>query len=375
MITIIFSSIVLLIVGTICIQWYKGIRNMPFITQKATDSLSPNETVSVIIAAKDEEKDLASTIRSLMNQSYSNMEVIVVNDRSVDGTGRLLDQLSSAFPSLHMIHIKELPTGWLGKNHALYKGYKASSGQWLLFADADITFHERAVERSISYAKAANLDHLALLPENKGGSFFYRMFYIFWSIIGVWNFIAAGHAGVGAFNFMKREVYKKAGTHKAIALRPDDDMKLGKTIVDGGFNQKLGFGNGVISIQWYDTLREMVRGLEKNLFAFMQYRISIVIAATLGILSFHVSPFFLVFYPSFWVSTLSAYVLLIYVFMYVKNKRYFSHPWWLVVTVPLCALIFLYCLWRSMWKTYRRGGVEWRGTTYGLDELKGRKRE
>ncbi|RNA66829.1 glycosyltransferase [Alteribacter keqinensis] len=373
MIIFIYSSTVLLFVTMICLQWYCGIRKMPFITREPDPVSTDEALVSVIIAAKDEETEIESTLRSLMAQSYTNLEVIAVNDRSDDRTGAILDRLRGEFPALQVIHIHELPTGWLGKNHALYKGYEQSRGDWLLYADADILFSEKAVADSLYFARTKSLDHLALLPENRGGTLPYRIFYTFWGIIGVWNFIAAGHAGVGAFNLMKRDVYKHAGTHKAIALRPDDDLKLGKTIVDAGYKQQLGFGNGIISIQWYETLKDMSLGLEKNLFAFMQYRLSFVLLATAGVLSFHVTPFILVFHPDVIVQLLSAAVVVLYVLMYVKNGRYFSHPWWYVCTVPFSALVFLYCLWRSMIKAYKNGGVEWRGTKYSLKELRQKK--
>ncbi|PYZ96806.1 glycosyl transferase family 2 [Alteribacter lacisalsi] len=371
-------AIVLLAVTVIASQWYRGIRQMPIVRHEVTGSKREvsykPQSISVIIAAKDEEEKIADTVDSLFSQTCAAHEVIVVNDRSADRTGDILDRLKrDRYPDLRVIHIESLPAGWLGKNHALYQGWLASSGEWLLFADADILFFPDALEKAGSFAFRQGLDHLALLPHNIGGTLWYRIFYTFWSIIGVWNFVAAGHAGVGAFNLMKRSVYEAAGTHEAIALRPDDDIKLGGKIKEAGYAQQLGFGNGLIFIQWYDSLRAMIRGLEKNLFAFMQYRLWMVAAATVGVLALHVLPFAAVFVPVLPAQILGATVLLIFAGMFLLNRRYFYHPFWYVLTVPLSAVIFLYCLWRSTVKTLAAGGVEWRGTKYSLKEL--RKRE
>ncbi|TMW70691.1 glycosyltransferase [Alteribacter natronophilus] len=372
----VLMGFVLIIVCLIAAQWYMAISRMPLIVRESAGmDQTDHPSISVIIAAKEEAESIADTVDSLYDQYLAPWEIIVVNDRSEDDTGAVLERLKKTkYPNLRLIHIRELPSGWLGKNHALYQGWKASSGDWLLFADADIVFLPDALEKSFRFTMRKDLDHLALLPQNRGGTLPYRFFYTFWSIIGVWNFAAVGHAGVGAFNLMSRESYETAGTHRIIAMRPDDDIKLGGKIKAAGYRQQLGFGNGLIFIQWYDSLREMVRGLEKNLFAFMQYRVSMVIAASAGILALHVMPFVMLFSaePA---RLLAAVTVGLYGLMFWINRSYFYHPWWYVITVPASAFVFLYCLWRSMWKTLRAGGVHWRGTTYSLKELRRRGRE
>src|SRR5690606_24790643 len=100
--------------------------------------------VSVIIAAKEEQENIQETIRHLMKQTYPRIEIIAVNDRSNDATGARMEALKAwsdkrpeCGPTLRVIHITQLPQGWLGKNHALYQGYLQARGSYLLFTDAD----------------------------------------------------------------------------------------------------------------------------------------------------------------------------------------------------------------------------------------------
>src|SRR6185436_11647222 len=93
--------------------------------------------VSLVVAARDEERNVESAARSLLAQTYPALEIIAVDDRSTDRTGAILDGLAAVQPRLRVVHVTELPTGWLGKNHALSFGAAAARGDWLLFADAD----------------------------------------------------------------------------------------------------------------------------------------------------------------------------------------------------------------------------------------------
>ncbi|MCD8510886.1 MAG: glycosyltransferase [Bacillus sp. (in: Bacteria)] len=267
----ILSVLILLAVLVIASQWFFGLRKLMVLKNVQPTSLTEIPLISIVVAAKNEQRAIRQSLQSMLNQTYGNMEIIAVNDRSTDATGEIINELAQEYDKLTPIHITEMPVGWLGKNHALYTGAKRAKGEWLLFMDGDVILTEDAIKKAVYYVQTKQLDHLTLLPENMGGSFGYRSFHSYWSIIGTWNFIQLGHAGVGAFNMVSRSAYDTIGTHKSVALLPDDDLKLGKKIQAAGFKQELGFGTGHVRIQWYENLKEVVHGLEKNLFAFMRY--------------------------------------------------------------------------------------------------------
>ncbi|NIP78703.1 MAG: glycosyltransferase, partial [Gemmatimonadetes bacterium] len=104
----------------------------------------PGPRVTVVVAARDEAGHIAPTVHSLLAQDYPDLEVVAVDDRSTDGTGRILDRLAARQPRLRVLHIDTLPPDWLGKNHALHRGAELASGELLLFTDADVVMRPDA---------------------------------------------------------------------------------------------------------------------------------------------------------------------------------------------------------------------------------------
>src|SRR5579884_1580270 len=100
--------------------------------------------VSIIVPARNEERNIHRCVSSLLAQDYENFEVIVVDDGSTDNTGKILDDLAATHPNgqrLWVLRVRDLPAGWAGKPHALHRGVQEANGSWLLFTDAD-TWHE-----------------------------------------------------------------------------------------------------------------------------------------------------------------------------------------------------------------------------------------
>jgi len=139
--------------GAVRLPWLRDFAPVP-------DAGCPS--VSILFAARDEEEKLPGALVTLMQIDYPNLEVIAVDDRSRDATGRILDEFAGTHPRLRVVHVEELPSGWLGKTHALQKAYEASCGQWLLFTDADVQFAPDAVRRAVSLTKERKLEHLTL---------------------------------------------------------------------------------------------------------------------------------------------------------------------------------------------------------------------
>ncbi|CAM3833400.1 glycosyltransferase [Alkalicoccus chagannorensis] len=362
-----FTLILLGAASVIALQWFIGARKLPFPAETAS-SLHHTPRVSIIAAARNEEKEIGAAVQSMLDLRYPDMEVLIINDRSTDGTMQELQKIKQFHRErsrLKIIDISHLPDGWLGKNHALFQGAREASGEWLLFTDADIHFRPQTLQKVIPFVHTNEVDHLALVPENQGGTRSYRAFHSFWSIIGLWNFIQLRHAGIGAFNLMRREAYLASGTHEKVKAAPDDDLKLGKAIASAGFQQQLGIGNDLISVQWYENIPQVITGLEKNLFAFMRYRVSLVLLFAVVLLCLHAAPF--VLFPFYLPALL---LVLLYAAMYWYNQRFVPGSFVHFFTMPVMSLLFIYCLLRSTFLTLKRGGVVWRGTLYPLKELR-----
>ncbi len=127
----------------------------------------------MVIPACNEEESIRKAISQLLDQDYPNFEVIVVNDRSTDRTGVILDELKIIYPQLKVITISDLPSNWLGKNHAVYQGVKEATGEWLLLTDADVMFSPGSLRKTVKYSMENKLDHLTISPDITYKGFFY----------------------------------------------------------------------------------------------------------------------------------------------------------------------------------------------------------
>jgi glycosyltransferase involved in cell wall biosynthesis len=343
-----------------------------------TSSASEWLRVSIIIPARNEERNLEEALSSVLQLDYPNYELIVLNDRSEDRTGEILERMAARHPRLKVVHIAELPAGWLGKNHALFRGAEASTGELLLFTDADIVMAPDTLRRAVSYVQAQRLDHLAIMPEivspSLGLSLFMNAFSIYFALYSrpwrVANPKSKAFIGIGAFNLLKRSVYQQIGTHEAIALRPDDDMKLGKLVKKAGFQQAVGNGLGLLRVKWYNSLSELVHGLMKNAFAGLEYSLLAVVGGSVALFMFGIWPLLALFvtHGSAWWLNLSAFVLM--QLLCWANARAVGLNRLSGLFFPLSTLLMIYIMLRATALNLAQNGIFWRGTHYTLAELK-----
>jgi glycosyltransferase involved in cell wall biosynthesis len=304
--------------------------------------------------------------------------VIAVNDRSNGRTGAILDRLAQAHPILKPVDITELPAGWLGKNHALNAGANQARGEWILFADADVVMNQTAVARALRYATEHELDHLAVAPRAKVGGFlsnvflggFALMFSMYSRPWRVRDPRANEYIGIGAFNLVRASAYRSVGGHSAIALRPDDDLKLGKLIKQSGFRSDFALGTELLRVDWYDSFAELRSGLMKNFFSVFHYDPKLALLACVLQMIVFVWPAVAAIVTSGAPSYLNAAAVVLAWAAFAANSRIVKiRPWW-GITLPLAGVLTAYPIARAMVVTLRSGGIEWRGTRYSLDELR-----
>ena len=314
-------------------------------------------------------------------EDYPNLEFIVVDDRSADGTGAILDRMAGEDRRLNVIHVAELPGGWLGKTHALHCGAERADGELLLFTDADVVMDRSVIGRAVGYLQDAGIDHLAIapLPQMPGtlltmfGGAFALFFGLYAKPWKVRDAKSPKHVGIGAFNLVRAGAYRAVGGHRAIAMRPDDDMKLGKLIKKHGFRQDIAVGDGLITVEWYGSLGELVRGLEKNTFAGLEYNLAVVAAACVGQLAVFLWPVLALAFTTgatFWLNVAIVGLLAL---LYMDNAHWHGFKRWHCIGLPVTALLFQYIIWRATLKTLANDGIDWRGTHYPLQELKANK--
>ncbi len=358
-----------------------GNRSMKSLKHVEVAPKSPRPRVSIIIPARNEERNIEEALRSVLSQDYPNFEIIAVNDRSEDSTGAILARLAKAKPRLRVVEITELPKGWLGKNHALYFGAGQATGELLLFTDADVVMQPSTVTKAVGYMLERELHHVAVLPEIRMPGILLGMFTAAFGIFFAqyarpWKAKdpkSKRFVGIGAFNLVRVEVYRAVGTHQAIAMRPDDDMKLGKLIKQRGSRQELLSGRDMMRVEWYTSLGELVEGLTKNSFAAVNYSVAAAVGASAFLFAVYVWPFLAVFLTRGATEFLNLGVVLVIVALGWDNARYHGQRPWYGIGMPICAAVFIYIVLKSTLLALLNDGIDWRGTHYSLAELRANK--
>jgi glycosyltransferase involved in cell wall biosynthesis len=375
---IIFFGLIALFWLTYGLKTAYGSAQLPWLKsfEPSQDSACPR--ISLIFAALNEEDKLPAALATLIAIDYPNLEIIAVDDRSSDATSRILDEFAARHPRLKVVHIKDLPVGWLGKTHALQRAYESSTGEWLLFTDADVRFKPDTLRRCATLVHSLKLDHLTLFCDAEMVGFWEKILISFFGMSfnlatqahQVSNPNSRAYVGVGAFQMVKRTAYEACGTHRRLALEVIDDVKLGKMIKLGGFHSGVAVAQDAVSVRWHAGIGNLIRGVEKNFFAAAQFQLSTVILQVFGLAAFNVAPLFGVIFGHGWTRILAAvgFVTSILFLMAVDKVMRISPLY--ALTLPLAAIVFIYMLVRSTAVTLKQGGIYWRGTFYPLDQLR-----
>ena len=366
----------------------RGIAALPCVTGKdalALPLLPPSESaqVAVIVPACNEAGNIEATLRSLLASTGIRLEIIAVDDRSTDATGKRMDEIaaqsaSSNTPySLRVIHISELPAGWLGKPHAMSVAAQQATAPWLLFTDGDVLFQPQAIELALRQAMASNADHLILVPtlilKSIGeAAMLAAMQALSQWTIRLWKVAdpsARDFLGVGGFNLVRRDVYRQVGGFEALKMEVLDDMRFGWNIKRAGFAQRVALGPGLVSIRWIKGALAVVKLIEKNGFAIYRYRVGLQFLACFGLAVQVVLPLIAIAAGG-WPMVAGLLIYISVALDYQANRRFTRISPWLAVFFAPATAIVLYALMRSMALALARNGVEWRGTCYSLDDLR-----
>ncbi|HVP41821.1 MAG TPA: glycosyltransferase [Terriglobales bacterium] len=357
-----------------------GMPTIADIAKPEWDGPPAGASVAVVVPARNEEEHIEATLRSLLAVDYPNLQIIAVNDRSTDSTGEIMDRVAAEQRTsrLRVMHVEELPHGWLGKTHAMWLGARQAESDWILFTDADVVFRPDALRRALHYVAKEEADHLIVFPTMELKSPGERMMVAFFQALFAfghrpWKVAdpdARDHMGVGAFNLVRRSAYEKVGTYQKLRMAVIDDMKLGEAIKENGLAQRVVFGKDLLSIHWAKGGMGVVRNLTKNMFALMLFRWPRALGAAFLLALLNLGPFVGLIAVHGWarlgyaVATFG--ILALYIGMSTRSRisplYFLAHP--------ISTLAFVFILLRSTFLTLWHGGVIWRGTKYPLEELR-----
>jgi cellulose synthase/poly-beta-1,6-N-acetylglucosamine synthase-like glycosyltransferase len=353
----------------------RWVRRLPPLTNLPPPPDEGEMRCSVVLAARDEEDRIENTLRRLLCQEGVSLEIIAVDDRSSDHTNSILAKLAQEDSRVRLIRVDTLPDGWLGKCHACHLGAAAASGDWLLFTDADCWLKPDLVLRAVRAAEAEQVDHVTLMPGIAQKSPALRAWHIMF-LISILGWIAGAnrnkpkaHVGIGAFNLVRASAYRECGGYEALRLTVLDDVKLGLLLRRAGKRTRGFLGGDDVECHWGTTVRSMVKIMEKNYFAALDFRLSVAVAGSLfTILIFCALLLGLISgTPLGLAGALAPFSLILPAGILARRLGW---PWHCALGVPFMIPVFLYALLNSTFVTVRQGGIRWRDTFYRLEQLR-----
>ena len=195
-----------------------AVRSLPGVAS-GSDRSATRPSVSVVVPARDEAARIETTVRRLLAQEGVDIEVIVVDDRSSDGTGAILDRVAREDARLRVIHLRELPAGWLGKPHACQRGGEVARGEWILFTDGDAWMEPDVIARAIAAGERETADHVVLAPGFGRATLAARAALCAFAL-SMSGYMAranrdrpGGFVGFGAFNLVRAERWRAIDGH------------------------------------------------------------------------------------------------------------------------------------------------------------------
>ncbi|MEA2327294.1 MAG: chlorobactene glucosyltransferase [Thermoanaerobaculia bacterium] len=347
----------------------RTIVNLSLIPHLRADARPAKEPlVSVIIPARDEAHIIERTVRAFLAQTYTNLEVIVVNDRSTDGTGEIVRAIDD--DRLTVIDGVEPPAGWLGKPWALHQGSRSARGELLLFVDADLIYAPPALAAAVAYLQAQGVSMLSLFPFLEMHGFgeyasMPMMPMVFHTFMPTWisnrTRFARLAIGGGTGNLVVRDVYEASGGHEELSDAVVDDIALARLIRRHGGRTEIVRAEDLVSLRMYHGLSEVVDGFTKNTFSALGRNYVAGFLVVAGCVIFHILPYALALAGDR-ISIATIVIISITRLILFRSLRYrldaalFLHP--------IMAAIWTWIFIRSIWLTGIRRKLLWRGRTY-----------
>lgn len=231
--------------------------------------------VSVIVPCRNESGNIQACCRSILDQDYPNLELIVVNDRSTDSTAAILESIAQSDARLRLLHIgaDDLPEGWFGKNYAMQRGAELSDADWLVFTDSDCRLSADAVRIGVSIGIHRPFDMVSFVPRFMPRGFADRLMTPIGGLVtgAMYAMMFANNSRLpkiafacGQFMAIRRSVYNAIGGWASVRQYPSDDVEIAKRLKLNGFKPRIGWGMDLIQAHMYDSWSSVWRGWGRN---------------------------------------------------------------------------------------------------------------
>lgn len=333
--------------------------------------------LSLIVPACNEGATIEAATKAKLASDYPNLEVVLVDDRSTDTTTEIVARLAADDDRVRVVRIDELPSGWLGKVHAMQRGAAGATGEWLLFSDADVHIEATLLRRVIATAEERRLDFVSMMPRIWSSGFALDVVIAFlvrglvvasriWKVADPRSRVAIGN---GVFGLVRRSAFEKTPGLEWLKLEILDDQALGQMMKHSGARCGVFDPQGDLALHFYSSVGEMMRGLEKNGYVLVgQLRLHRLIFTAMAIVYLEVGPAVALACPS--TRLVGAIILATFAAVQLAIARSGRRPILPALVPALGPVMLLVFIIRSAILVHARGGITWRGTFYSLANLR-----
>jgi glycosyltransferase involved in cell wall biosynthesis len=389
----------LVLLGLVCLVWL--LRHRQIASHKRQEAALHSglydappagaPRLSVLVAAKDEEENIESCVRSMLSQDYPNFQMIAINDRSGDRTGAILDRIAAEDPKLTPVHVTALREGWFGKNNAMREGYERADGEWLCFIDADCRqTSTKTLSVALRHAMENGVDFLSVLPRLETQSLWEQIIQpacgglmVFW--FNPSNVNDPKHPAAyanGAFMLMKRSAYEAIGGHEPFKTEVNEDMHMARATKRAGLRLKVVQNLDLYVTRMYTNFKAIWRGWSRIFYGcfetFRRLRITLLVMLFSGLLPWYsaLAGWIMVAVrgwdaagPWRWVALLATAAVACQQSVLVRFYRLSQTNPLLAPTYPVAGTLVCGMLISAMTKLGGRSTTTWRGTTYRADKV------
>jgi chlorobactene glucosyltransferase len=330
--------------------------------------------VSVLIPARDEEHNIGKCLDGLLQQAYQQLEIIVLDDQSTDGTARIVQEYVAA----HRLKIKFLrglpmPEGWTGKNWACQQLSSAATGEVLIFTDADNRHAPEAVQRTVEWMSTYELGLLSAFPQQEVVTMPEKLavpvidMFVYGGL-PLWLTYEAEHTSLSAANgqwlAFNREAYTQIGGHMSVRNHVVEDVELARTIKQRGIKMLTVAGTGAVFCRMYRSFDEVWNGFTKNIFGLVRYNTDAFFAMLGMLFAVCIVPYFMVFFAEYRWLALAA--ILMNMLLRGALAWRFKHPLLESVLLHPVGVGFMIVIGVNSYRTVKKGAIQWKNRAISI---------
>ncbi len=344
-----------------------------------------NPKVSIILPARNEEEFIGKCLDSLIEQDYTNYEIIVVDDSSDDATGKIISEYAKKNSKIIPVSAQIKPDGWMGKNWACMEGYKKATGELLLFTDADTKHSQNVISLAVSHLLSFNLDALSAIPKMRTMDFWTRI-----TLPMISTFLHTRFSAVrvndpskktayffGSFFIIKQKTYKEVGMHEGVKHEIIEDGALGKKVKESGHKMKMTRGDHLIEAVWARDKSTLWNALKRLMIPLYLQNGKIAIGIFFAVLFLLFMPFPILAYSALWVFETTSFLILfvaafvasimIYIGAIIEVKKLLQLRLIDALFAPLGSLIVVLGFLGGLIQA-KSSTVSWRGRKYSMKD-------